>query len=459
MKTLLSLLIAGLAVTAPAQQTIDQRLEQLEQEIRELKRQRALEQEAAQTKTAPPKPVTVAKAGADGFSVQSADGNFVLKVKGYLQTDARFYLDDTAHNGTDSFLVRRARPIIEGTVFKDFDYRLMLDAGSGQALLQDAYVEWRHWPEVKVRIGKFKPPVGLEQLQNDAWLFFMERGLPSALLPVRDVGAQISGDLLGGAVTYAGGIFNGTVDGASGDLDNGDSKEGVARLFFQPFKPSGPAALAGFGFGVAGTIGNEQTSATITNIPAYRTTGQTTFFSLSRGTVLDGVETRGTPQAYYYVGPVGLFGEYAVSDNEVRRGTLTDHLRNSAWQIQASVVLTGEKASYTGIHPARPFDLAAGDWGAWELVARYGNLRVDPAAFSTDPTPTGQRFADPTRSAQEARYWGIGLNWYLNKILKLALDYEQTDFDGGAGTADATTFTVRNRQTERALFSRMQMTF
>ena len=433
----------------------------MEQEIRELKRQRELDRETAQIKasSAAAKPVPVAKAGADGFSLQSADGNFVLRVKGYVQTDARFYLADSAHNGTDSFLVRRARPIIEGALFHDFEYRLMLDAGSGQGLLQDAFVEWKYWPAAKLRVGKFKPPVGLEQLQSDAMLFFIERGLPSALLPNRDVGVQLSGELLGGVVSYAGGVFNGTVDGASTDVDVTDSKEGAARIFLQPFKTLDAPALRGFGAGFGGSVGNKQSTGTTTNLPSYKSTGQNTFFSFSKGVALDGVEVRGTPQAFYYVGPVGLYGEYAWADQEVRRGALLDHARSTAWQVQASVVLTGERATYNGVTPERPFDPGAGDWGAWELVARYGELRIGPTVFSTDPTPTGQRFADPTKSAQEARYWGVGVNWYLNRVFKLALDYEQTDFDGGAGTTGATTFTIRNRQTERALFSRMQMTF
>ena len=46
--------------------------------------------------------------------------------------DGRFYGDGgTAH---DTFLLRRVRPIIEGTVFEKYDYRVMLDFGSAMAL-------------------------------------------------------------------------------------------------------------------------------------------------------------------------------------------------------------------------------------------------------------------------------------------------------------------------------------
>jgi phosphate-selective porin OprO and OprP len=63
--------------------------------------------------------------------------------------------------------MRRVRPILEGTFYHDFDFRIMTDFGNGAAsstLLQDAYLEWHHWSWLKIRAGKFKPPVGLEQL-------------------------------------------------------------------------------------------------------------------------------------------------------------------------------------------------------------------------------------------------------------------------------------------------------
>ena len=76
-------------------------------------------------------------------------------------------------------------------------------------------------------------------------MLFVERGLPTNLVPNRDVGAQIHGDLFDGAFTYAFGAFNGVVDGGSGDLDNNDSKEFAGRLFGFPFKASSIEAVAG----------------------------------------------------------------------------------------------------------------------------------------------------------------------------------------------------------------------
>jgi phosphate-selective porin OprO and OprP len=451
--------------TAPAS-AIDQRIDALDREIQELKHQRQLDQEAAQQKVdetaQKAKDAPVVTAGPEGFALKSVDNNFVLRLRGYAQADARFYLADKANNGTDTFVMRRVRPILEGTVYRDFDFRLMPDFGNGAAsssILQDAYVEWHYWPWLKLRAGKYKVPIGLEWLQQDQWTSFTERGFPTDLVPQRDVGFQVSGDLFGGVVNYAAGVFNGVVDGASGDGDSFDSKDGVARIFLQPFKTTDIAPLKGLGFGAGGSIGNQQFTSTTTNLASYKTTGQNTFFSFGKGTAPDGLEYRLSPQGYYYWGPLGLLGEYVMAEQKLRNGTDLRFVRNSAWQTEASFVLTGEDASYNGVQPRHPFDLKHGGWGAFELVARYGDLHLDPNAFNRDPTAGGLRFASPITSAQEAQEWGVGLNWYLNRDFKFVLDYEQTVFDGGAGTATASAYTVKNRETERTVFTRVQFAF
>ena len=446
--------------------TVDQKIDQLDQEIRILKRQRELDQEQAQQKAdqaaQKAKQTPIVTAGQDGFALKSADGNFVLRLRGYAQADGRLYLDDQAHNGTDTFLMRRVRPILEGTVYRDFDFRLMPDFGNGAAsttILQDAYVEWHYWPWLKIRAGKYKVPVGLEWLQEDRWTSFAERGLPTGLVPQRDVGVQLSGDLFGGAVTYAAGIFNGVVDGGIADVDTWDSKDGAARLFVQPFKNTDIDALKGLGFGSGWTLGNQQFTGTATNLATYKTTGQNTFFSYRSGVAPNGLESRLAPQGYYYWGPVGLLAEYVLADQRLQAGALHHYVRNSAWQTEASVVLTGENATYNGVTPRHPFDPKAGGWGAFEIVARYGDLHVDPGAFNANPTAAGLRFASPITAAQEAREWGVGLNWYLNRNVKIVLDYEETEFDGGSGTATSTTYSVKDRATERVLLTRAQFSF
>src|SRR5262245_21761579 len=75
----------------------------------------------------------------DGFFLQSPGGDFKLKLRGYLQTQFRNFPINGSKTNFDNIFLRRARPIIEGSVYKYFDYRFMFDFGQGAANVQDAY--------------------------------------------------------------------------------------------------------------------------------------------------------------------------------------------------------------------------------------------------------------------------------------------------------------------------------
>src|SRR5438105_7458955 len=444
-------------------ESLKKQIQALDQKVRILERKAELEREGGEVRN---KDAPRLSAGADGFSFSSADTNFVLRLRGNVQADARFYVDDRIP-ANDTFLLRRVRPVFEGTVFKYYDYRIMLDFASGTSIssandgfLWDAYLNVRYWPEFQIQVGKFKPPIGLERLQSDINLLFMERGLPTQLVPNRDVGVQLHGELLGGSLNYAAGVFNGVQDNGSGDSDVGtdDHKDVAARLFAQPFKTTRIASLQGLGIGLAGSWGNQGGT-----LPSFKTPGQQTFFSYVTGTgtnanvTADGEHWRLAPQAYYYWGPFGVFGEYVISSQKLRRDAggsvpIFDTAQNRAWQVAGSWFVTGEHNSFNPVKPARPFSPTEGGWGALELAARYGELTLDPELFSPVAT-SGVPFASAS-SARKVRSWGVGANWYLNRNIKLSLDYDQTDFDGGSAKPGNVT-----AQDERVIMTRVQFSF
>jgi phosphate-selective porin OprO/OprP len=74
-------------------------------------------------------------------------------------------------------------------------------------------------------------------------------------------------------------------------------------------------------------------------------------------------------------------------------------LDTTAWQVQASWLLTGEEESFRGFRPNNVFSL--------------------------------------TNAARKATAYGLGLNWYLDENLKWVLNYDHTNSGGGAaGGAD-----------------------
>jgi len=418
--------------------SLKKQIEALDQKVRILERKHELEQETAGEKS---RSAPVVSLGPGGFQIRSADSNFVLKVRGYVQADARVYFDDKFPGAAnDTFLLRRVRPIFEGSVFEKYDYRVMLDFGSGanstvanNGFLQDAYLTARWRPEFQLQAGKFKEPVGLERLQSGANLLFVERGYPTQLVPNRDAGLQLQGDIKDGLFSYAAGVFNGVADGGSGDFETADDdKDLAARVFAHPLRNAGLAGLRGLGLGFAGTWGSQEGA-----VRTYLSPGQQRFFGYRAGTgttaatpnvVADGDHWRLAPQAYYYWGPLGVFGEYTISDQKLRRddGTTTfGRVQNTAWQVAASYFLTGEENSWKAVSPKSPFQPSRGGWGAWEIAGRIGQLEIDEDAFPV--------FANPDTSAEKATSWAVGLNWHLNRNVKFNLDYEQTKFRGGSG--------------------------
>ena len=138
--------------------------------------------------------------GADtsGFTIKSADGNFALKIRS-RPAGRQPHLSAAQEAGRSRIptLLRRVRPTFSGTVYKYVDFYFRPDFGQGTTVIYDAYLELRYWDFAKLRVGKFKPPVGLERLQSDDDTNFVERGLPTLLVPSRDIGYQLAGDLLG----------------------------------------------------------------------------------------------------------------------------------------------------------------------------------------------------------------------------------------------------------------------
>ncbi|MFM2082348.1 MAG: hypothetical protein RL380_1039 [Verrucomicrobiota bacterium] len=451
---LLLTLVSAVATTHAADQAdlikqLEEKIAQLDQKVRVLERRDELDREVAVEKAKTTPSISI---GASGFSIQSADSNFVAQIHGLVQVDNRTFFGDKIQ-GNDSIVLRRVRPIFSGTLFKDFDYLFVPEFGGSTPSIVDAYLNYRYEPWLQLRAGRFKVPVGLEQLQSDSVTAFQERSLVTSLVPNRDLGFQFWGDINNGVASYAIGVFNGVGDARStANSDFEDNREVAGRLFFQPFKNGNKPALQGLGFGVGASYGSTATNATgLPNNSGFATDGQQTFFTYTNGVVANGEHLRISPQAYYFYGPFSLLGEYAISEQRVSRGSApftSATLRHTGWGVTAGWVLTGENATFTGVTPRQPFNLHDGGLGALQLVGRYATVDIDDAAF--------RGYASRTASASEARAWGVGLNWYLNKDLRISTSYSHTDFASYAG-ATLTGATVR--QPEDVWFTRVQLSF
>lgn len=358
----------------------------------------------------------------DGFVIQSADGDNRVVFGMVAQSDGRFSVDDPSPI-TNTFTIRKIRPTFTGRIAKYFDFKVMPDFGNGATIVQDAYFDIRFSPAFRVRSGKDKTPVGYELLQGDAFLLFPERALASSLVPNRDIGVQVQGDLASAKLFYAVGVFNGIPDGTSSttELDANNGKDLAGRVVIQPFKSARtpPAVLNGLGVQVGGSMGRQ-----VGPLPVFRTSVGQAYFAYAANAAASGVRHRVSPAVFYYYKSLGAFAEYMRSTQPVTRTDVQTDVTNHAWEITGSVVLTGEAASDRGVRPKTNFDPANGNWGALQVLGRYTALSVDRRAFAASLTAAG--------ASREAKSFTIAANWYPTAYIKYYATFERTVFDGNA---------------------------
>ena len=414
------------SVGAAAQQAVT--TEDVDQRLRILERKLELEKEAADAKA---KDTPSTSLSDKGLSIKKGDNEF--KFNALVQFDGRWFTGDTVPTTADTFTFRRIRPTFQGSVGKLVGYRLTPEFAGSSASIVDAYIDLKFSPEATVRAGKVKGPVGLERLQGGGATAFIERGLPTELAPNRELGVQLQGDLLDKTLNYTVGVYNGSRDGEDGGAtDNNGRKEVAARVFYEP--------TPGIGFGVGASHGSKRGA---TEAPRnYATVDRRTGISYAANTSYDGDATRISPQGYVYTGPFGLLGEYIVSKQELVNGANRGEVSNNAWQVVGSYVLTGEDASYRGVKPKTPFQSGAEGWGALELVARVGELTADDEGVAI-----GAFAATGVESIQNL---GVGVNWYLNSNVRVAVNYNQTAFSNFSGP---------DREDEKSIFTRLQLQF
>lgn len=391
--------------------------------------------------SAPASDAGVTKQG-DGKPAKKLD----LKPGGYIHSDARTFVGDSG--GPHDITIRRLRFKLDGSAYKLFNIRTLIDFAGSRLVVNDAWGEIALFPELTLRFGKDKGQFGLERLVSATQLTFIERSFPTQLSPNRDIGLAVRGDIAGGIVHYSIAAVDGVHDNSVIESDTDDEFEYNAHLLISPLRGR-LARLGDLAIGGATTFGRAVGTQANPGLVALRSGGQATIVRYTTGmddastARVDGWRYRLAAHGYYYGGPVGVLAEYVRNQQTATLMGSGARLTNQAWQVAASVAVTpGDRPTHRSIKPRRPFDPAAGTWGAVELAARYAELRIDPDTFE-------KGFASAANSIERARAVTLGGNWYWNEYLKLQLDYEGTVFRGGAPEGG-------DRATEHVIATRLQ---
>ena len=169
----------------------------------------------------------------------------VPKFGGYIVGSYKYDSADDDRN--EGFGLRFARVYVDGSILRDFNYRVQVDfAGSPRVL--DAYLEWARYKFVTVKAGEFKRCFTLENPMNPIDQGFMAYSQPVSKLSGfsdrtgehasngRDIGLQFQGDFLKNSsgrnlLHYQVGVFNGQGIN-TGDVDN--KKDIIGGVWVMP---------------------------------------------------------------------------------------------------------------------------------------------------------------------------------------------------------------------------------
>ena len=380
-------------------------------------------------------------------AIASSDGAFTANFHAIMQLDAAQYYQDkplpaSVTNGRDlnsGTNFRRARLGMDGKLFKNFDYNVLLDFGGagtdGSGTLQELWLQYNYAP-FKVKVGAFAPNVGLEDVASTN----------GSLFPERPSGSELSRGLAGadkriGLQVQAVGeryLISGAVTGAkAGDPATNDEQLGyVGRVAFVPLKGYDWLVHIGANASKVVTPANipanpQPYGITVSDRPELRVDGTQLITSGaidSTGARHYGVELAAQKKNVFVQGE---YFDIALDRRNPVAGASDPKFK--AWYVEGSWVLTGEARKYSATNfafdaPAvdNPFDPKKGQWGAWELAARYS---VADLNYHENATLA----ADRVRGGDQ-KITSVGVNWFPNTATKFSLDYLDVNVDRLDGT-------------------------
>lgn len=428
----------ALADQPPAKMSVNEQILQilLQRNIVSQQQYQRLKKQVEEERRAQASQMQVVYKRAKGMALQTRDGASSVALTGRLQIDGNAFMGE--HSGHSSLFVRRARLAALVKWHRYFSAFVEAEFGKGKAALNDGFLTIAFQPQWQLRLGQFKQPFSMEELHSDNWIWTIERSVANRLAPSRDVGAMLFGDIGKGNFYYFLSVYNGNGKNTAGDID--EAKDFGARLVWAPLRFTGKQLFRDFYIGAAAAYGVQHSEAADW-WGGGKLTAQagTTWFKVDPAVRQDGGRLRYGVELFWSVGPLAVMGELMrvgfdglEVDSLDADGNVTSTTRRdlAIWggYVTFSWLITGEHAGFQGgrpvaIKPKRDFGLGPGQgWGAWQLVFRYDFARADAAWRDLD-------YVDSAAYTSGVRGITLGLNWYLNDMVRGMLNYYNYRFD------------------------------
>lgn len=368
----------------------------------------------------------------EALTFETDDGEYQLQIHNETQLDLRAYGDGrTEPVNTFGFYIPRMRMILNGRVTKPIEYNVSINKGLGSLDLLDAYLNFNYDERIQVRIGRYRVPFTYDWYAlSNQFLTTPERSIFAINYGYnRNFAVMLHGELADDGIDYAVAAANGP---RNSYFDENGAKDLLSYVNVRPFHAWESGTLRNLNVGGSVAYGRQdqdalpldfRTSANATESPGTAE-AVPSFLELH-----DDVRERGRREmweihAAYYYKQLSLMGAWDAGFNTYgfRSGPESVHLSTRGWHVQGGWFLTGEEVVRRAqVTPLAPFDLRAGrrGLGAFELQTRFDHFEVGEAVFS-------QGLADAPLWTNRVSAVDAGVNWHLNKYVKIYFDWQHS---------------------------------
>jgi phosphate-selective porin OprO/OprP len=392
--------------------------------------------------------------------ITSADGKSSFAVRANVQLDAAVYGEakegplttdyrrgsvggagnretNAARDFSNGIFVRRTRFGFDGAFAGNFNYRLLLEFGSGggtegPARVNDAWIAYTGLAPFTFQLGAFSPPANMDDSTSAEDLPFLERASASELSR-----ALAAADGRFGLAMKSGGkrwmSSLAVTSRTAGDAEAFDSQfAAVGRAAFLAATSDDYNVHLGLSGSHVFSPPDQGPGSTPRHPLRLRDRPEVRVDStrlIDSGSIdgahasVFGAELAANWRNFY------LQGENFWFDVERRDATLADP-SFGGYYLQGSWVITGENRRYNPANGSfqnprarQPFSRDGGI-GAWELAARYSSMDLN-----FDEGMDGTAAVAGSVRGGEQSIFTLGVNWYLNPNFKLMMNYLLIDVD------------------------------
>jgi len=359
----------------------------------------------------------------DGFKLERNDAAFKLKFGGRMQIDwAVVDLSERLENAIGGeghgAELRRAFVFVEGEIYERLIFKAQYNfanTGDGEVDVKDAFIGLKDLgPLGTVMVGHFREPFSLESKTSDKYITLMERSLRNVFSLGRNTGFMANNAVFGKRVLWQVGTFM-DANNSAFSFDDDGMWNVTARLVGVPLYEDDGRKVVHMGFSYSHQFRGGNYMLRYRQRPESHLAP---YLADTGSTIPTNDIDLINPEFAVVWGPASFQAEYSRSFVQGDDGTSN----STFWGAYAllSYFITGEHRNYKlgagkfgRVKPNANFNPEQGDWGAFELAARYSYLDLND------------------EFVRGGKVWGItaGVNWHLYPNTRISLNYVHSELD------------------------------